>query len=394
MLLARVEQAGRQAGVGQKPPEVIARVCEMVAGGGGTETRVDPAEDDPEIGAEHVRKRRGHTIERMKLLILGGTLFVGRHIVEAALERNHDVTIFNRGQTAPALYPEVEHLVGDRDGDVGLLAGRAWDAVFDTSARIPRWVRAATGALGDSIGHYTFVSSGSVYSDTSRPRTSETDPVYRLPDESVEEISGPETYGGLKVLCERAAEKALPGRVLSVRAGLIVGPYDPTGRFTYWADRIERGGDVLAPDPRDQPVQFVDARDLAAWMLDLAERGVIGVLNATGPSEPLTMEGFLERCREATGSDARFVWVDEAFLLEHGVEEWSDLPLWLAPGSNPEHAYFLDLDVSRALAAGLRFRPLEETLRDTLEQAELAEGVGLDPDRERALLAAWEARVG
>ncbi len=329
----------------------------------------------------------------MKILVLGGTLFVGRHLVEQALARGHDVTLFNRGQTGPSLYPEVEQLHGDRDGDLGALAGRKWDAAFDPSARIPRWVRTALETLRDRVEHYTFISSGSVYSDTSRPRHNEESPVHTLEDESVEEISSPETYGGLKVLCERTAEELMPGRVLSVRAGLIVGPYDPTGRFTYWAHRLTRGGDVLAPEPRDQPVQFVDGRDLAAWMLDLAERRETGVFNATGPAEPLTMDRFLDVARAATGGDARLVWVPEEFLLEHGVEEWSDLPLWLAPGAHPEHAYFLDMDVSRALASGLRFRPLEATVRDTLASASLTESAGLTPERETDLLEAWATRA-
>jgi 2'-hydroxyisoflavone reductase len=330
----------------------------------------------------------------VKILILGGTLFVGRHLVEAALARSHEVTLFNRGRTSPGLYPEVEHLQGDRDGALGSLEGRSWDAVFDTSARIPRWVQDATEILADSVGHYTFVSSGSVYSDTSRPATNEQGRVHGLADETVEEIADPETYGGLKVLCEHAAEEGMPGRALSIRAGLIVGPYDPTGRFTYWSHRLARGGDVLAPEPRDQPVQFVDARDLAAWMLDMAGRGVTGVFNATGPAERLTMEGFLERARDATESDARLVWADEAFLLENGVQEWSDLPLWLAPGANPNEAYFLDMDISKALRAGLRFRPLGETVRDTLTGAALTVDAGFAPSRERALLEAWRARVG
>ncbi len=298
------------------------------------------------------------------------------------------MTLFNRGRTNDELYPEVERLRGDRDaGDLDALRGGSWDAVVDTSARVPRWVRDSSGLLADRVEHYTFVSSGSVYAETSVPGTDEASPVHRLEDEGVEEITSPEVYGGLKVLCEQAAERAMQGRVLSVRAGLIVGPYDPTGRFTYWVHRIARGGEVLVPEPRDQPVQFVHGRDLADWALDLAERGEFGVFNATGPAEPLTMEGLLEAIREETGSDARLTWVDERSLVEGGVEAWSDLPLWLAPETNPESASFLAVDVSKALAAGLRFRPLAETIRDTLEQAETSPAAGLDPARERELLA-------
>jgi 2'-hydroxyisoflavone reductase len=324
----------------------------------------------------------------MKVLILGGTLFVGRHLVEAALGRGDEVTIFNRGRTGDELYPEVERLRGDRDADdLEALRGRSWDAVFDTSARVPRWVRDSARLLAGSVEHYTFVSSCSVYAETSAPGTDEASPVYRLEDDGVETITSPEVYGGLKVLCEEAAAQAMPGRVLSVRAGLIVGPYDPTGRFTYWVHRIAGGGEVLVPEPRHQPVQLIHARDLADWMLAMADRGEAGVFNATGPETPLTMEGLLQEIREETGTDARLVWVGERTLVERGVEAWSDLPLWLAPETNPESAGFLAVDVSKAVAAGLRFRPLARTIRDTLEQAETTPQAGLDPARERELLA-------
>ena len=266
--------------------------------------------------------------------------------------------MLNRGQTNPHVYPEVERIRGDRNGDLSGLEGRSWDAAIDTSARLPRWLRTAARVLASSVGHYTFVSSASVYADTSRPGVDETARVHTVADESVEEISDGETYGALKALCERDAEDLMPGRVLAVRAGLIVGPYDHTGRFTYWVHRLARGGDVLAPEPRDQPVQLVDARDVAVWILDMAEARRAGVFNATGPERPLTMEQILNGIREATKSDARLVWADERFLLEAGVEPWSDLPFWLAPSLNEHERYFLALDVSKALAAGLRFRPL------------------------------------
>jgi 2'-hydroxyisoflavone reductase len=324
----------------------------------------------------------------VKVLVLGGSLFLGRHLVEAALDRGHEVTLFNRGRTNPELYPDVEHLRGDRDaGDLQALRNRSWDAAVDTSARVPRWVRDSTELLAERVDHYTFVSSGSVYAETRSAGTVESAPVLHLEDDGVEEITSAEVYGGLKVLCEREAERGLPGRVLVVRAGLIVGPYDPTGRFTYWVHRIARGGDFLVPEPRDQPVQFVHGRDLADWILSLAEQRGAGVFNATGPAEPLTMEKLVEAIQEETGSDAKPIWVDEASLVERGVEAWSDLPLWLAPDMNPDTAGFLAVDISRALAAGLRFRPLAETIRDTLEQAETSPQAGLDPDRERQLLA-------
>lgn len=324
----------------------------------------------------------------MRILILGGTLFVGRHLVESARARGHEVTLFNRGRTGPDLYPEVETLHGDRAaGDLESLRTGSWDVVVDTSARVPRWVRDAAILLGDRVGHYTFLSSCSVYPDTTLPGTNESSPVHVLEDETTEEITSAEVYGGLKVLCERALERALPGRSLSARAGLIVGPYDMSGRFTYWVHRIARGGDVLAPEPRDQPVQLIHARDLADWLLDMAEKGESGVFNATGPERPLTMEAVLEAIVDETGSDARLVWVDEDYLVANGVEAWSDLPLWVAPGGNPEVANFLAIDVSKAVGAGLRFRPLAQTIRDTLEQAETFPQAGLDEARERELLA-------
>lgn len=323
----------------------------------------------------------------MRVLVLGGTLFVGRHLVEASLERGHEVTLFNRGQTDPGLYPELETRHGDRAaGDLESLREGTWDAVFDTSARVPRWVREAAALLADRVGHYSFVSSCSVYADTTLPGTNESSPVHVLEDETTEEITSADVYGGLKVLCERELGRALPGRSLAARAGLIVGPYDSSGRFTYWVHRIARGGDVLAPEPRDQPVQLIHGRDLADWLLDMAEKGDSGVYNATGPESPLTMERVLEAIVAETGSEARLIWADEDYLVENGVEAWSDLPLWVAPGGNPEVANFLAVDVTKAVTTGLKFRPLARTIRDTLYQAETFPQAGLDETRERELL--------
>jgi 2'-hydroxyisoflavone reductase len=337
----------------------------------------------------------------VRVLVLGGTVFVGRHVVETALARGDEVTILNRGVHPDPLPLEVERLVGDRDGDLSALAGRQWDSVVDTSGYFPRQVRATGEALAAGrVGHYTFVSSASVYADHSRAGTGEGAPLNRVPEDAPEKLSTPELYGGWKALSEGAAEEALPGRVLTVRAGLIVGPYDPTNRFTYWVTRLARGGEALAPEPRSQPVQLVDVRDLAAWILRSAETGVTGVLNATGPTSPLTLGELLERVRDALGGRAELVWADERFLVDAGVRPFTDLPLWLAPNVDPDRAGFLALDISRALAAGLRFRPLEETALDTLawagRQARPAKDVGvpmapagLTPERERELLAAW-----
>jgi 2'-hydroxyisoflavone reductase len=328
----------------------------------------------------------------MRVLVLGGTVFVGRHIVAEALARGHDVTLFNRGRTHPELFECVEALRGDRErGDLAALVGRAWDAVVDTSGYIPRVVRASAELLAGSAAHYTFVSTGSVYADYSRPGTAEDSPVATVDDETTEDIE--RHYGALKALCERAAEDALPGRVLSVRSGIVVGPHDPTGRFTYWVHRIARGGGVLAPEPRGQRIQVIDARDLAAWILDAAERAVTGAFNVAGPATPLTMGQLLEEIRAATEGEAHFVWVGEDLLLADGVEPGRDLPLWVAPGANPDTAYFFGLDIARALAAGLGHRPLAQTVADTLAQAFTVPGVGLDPARERALLAAAGGRA-
>jgi 2'-hydroxyisoflavone reductase len=336
----------------------------------------------------------------MKLLVLGGTKFLGRHVVEAALARGDEVTIFNRGLHNADLFPEVEKLRGDRDGGLGVLRGRRWDAAVDTSGYVPRLVRASAETLSDSVNFYVFISSVSVYADFRQPND-EDSPTAKLADESSEEATGG-AYGALKALCERAAEESMPGRVLSVRAGLIVGPYDPTGRFTYWTERIARGGEVLAPAPRAMRVQFVDARDLSEWILRMADARRAGVFNAAGADYALTMEGFLEACREACASDARFTWVGEQFLDEHGVEPWGGLPLWL-PESSEYHRFFMALNCGRALAAGLAFRPVAETARDTLAwQRAGSPGIVTDapnsvqahtlkPERERELLDAWHA---
>jgi 2'-hydroxyisoflavone reductase len=296
----------------------------------------------------------------MKLLVLGGTKFLGRHAVDAALAGGHDVTIFTRGQTNPELFPDVEHLTGNRDGDLDALRGRSWDGVVDTSGYVPRIVRQSAELLRDDVERYVFVSSISVYDDFSRPVTEAT-PVAELADPATEEIM--ENYGALKAACERVVEEAYGERSARVRAGLIVGPYDPTDRFTYWPRRIALGGSVLGPGDPDAPVQFVDARDLAAWLVRLALAGPGGTFNATGPAQPLTFAELLERTRDVIGSNADIVWVEDERVLDAGVQPWMELPLWL-PG--PEHAGMARADISRAVDAGLTFRRVEETVADTL----------------------------
>jgi 2'-hydroxyisoflavone reductase len=325
----------------------------------------------------------------LKLLVLGGTKFLGRAIVDAALARGHEVTLFNRGQTNPQLFPDVDKLRGDRDGDLSPLAGRAWDAVIDPSGYVPRVVRASAELLAGAAEHYTFVSSISVYRTYRQPNFDETAPLEELPDPTTESVE--EAYGGLKVLCERVVEELFPGAALVIRPGLIVGPHDPTGRFTYWPHRFARGGEVLAPRRPDRQVQFVDVRDLADWTMRMAEARTDGAFNATGPVPPMTMGGLLEACREATGAESSIVWVDEAFLLQHEVGPWMELPLWL-PEADQDYARMMEADVSKAVAVGLAFRPLVETIRATLEQAEVSENAGLAAEREAKLLAAWRSR--
>jgi 2'-hydroxyisoflavone reductase len=320
----------------------------------------------------------------MKLLILGGTKFLGRHAVDAALAAGHDVTIFTRGKTNPELFPDVEHLQGDRDGDLGALADRSWNGVVDTSGYVPRIVRQSAELLRDAVDRYVFVSSISVYGDFSQP-IDESTPVAELEDQATEEIM--EHYGALKAACETVIDEVYGDRGANVRAGLIVGPYDATDRFTYWPRRIAAAGDVLGPGDPSAPVQFVDARDLAAWLVKLALEGPGGTFNATGPAEPLTFADFLERARVAIGSDANVVWVDEQKVLDAGVEAWSELPLWL-PGD--DYAGMALADTKRARDAGLQFRPLEETVVDTLAWDRTVEGdrPTLSAEKERAVLDA------
>jgi 2'-hydroxyisoflavone reductase len=334
----------------------------------------------------------------MRLLILGGTAYLGRHAVEAARARGHEVTLFNRGRTHPDLFPDVERLRGDRDGDLAGLAGRSWDAALDTSGFLPRVVRDSCERLRDAVGHYTFVSTISVYAESTRPGITEADALAELPaGASREELTG-ESYGPLKVLCEREVESAFGGRAAIVRAGLIFGPHDLTDRTAYWPLRVAAGGDVLAPGRPERPIQLIDVRDLAAWLVYLAERRSGGVFNAAGPESALTMERFLATCREVAGSNARFVWLDEAFLLEQKIAPFSELPLWVPEAFQA----FETVNSARAFAAGLACRPLAETVRAVLDWARTAgprpvrAGVPIPPaltrEREVEVLRAWSGR--
>lgn len=325
----------------------------------------------------------------MNLLILGGTRFLGRHLVEAALARGDRLTLFNRGRSAPGLFADVEQLHGDRDGGLAALGGRRWDAVIDTCGYLPRVVRQSAQALRDGVGRYLFVSSISVYADESTPGQDEGAARAVLPSADCEDI--PNHYGALKAACEDEVFAVYGERAVVVRPGLIVGPFDPSGRFTYWVQRVGRGGAVLAPPAPAYPVQWIDARDLAAWMLGLVEGGA-GSYNGCGPARPMRFDTFLEQCRRVLGSDAQFVWPAASFLADEGVAPWTNLPLWAGEGGQGLN----QTSNTRALAAGLKLRPLADTVVDTAHwagDAALPEGIGLGADREAALLQRWATRA-
>jgi nucleoside-diphosphate-sugar epimerase len=326
----------------------------------------------------------------MKILILGGTKFLGRHLVDAALSRGHQVTLFNRGKTNPNLFPDVDTILGDREHDIDRLAGREWDAVIDVAGYVPRIVRIAAQRLEKSAGRYVFISSISAYDEAifRKIGVNESDPVGKLTDESIEEITGG-TYGPLKALCEKTVQDIYGNRALIIRPGLIVGPNDPTDRFTYWPLRIKTGGDVIAPQGPNVPVQIIDVRDLSVFVIKLIEDGASGIYNATGPGSELFFGEMLDACKRACGSVAAIHWASTEFLKEHQVEPWSDMPVWVP--DDEESAGFSRVDISKALGAGLEFRPLEETIRDTIAWAETRPTdhpwrAGLNPDKEKTLL--------
>ena len=329
----------------------------------------------------------------MKILILGGTVFVGRHLVEAALARGHEVTLFNRGRQNADLFPGVEKLRGDRTGgDLDALSGRSWDVVVDTCGYIPRVVRQSADLLSGAASRYVFISSISVYADVSAPGVDEDSPVGTLEDPGTEEIVG-DTYGPLKALCEQAVQSAFPDGALVIRPGFIVGPHDPTDRFTYWPHRVALGGDVLAPGSPDQPIQVIDGRDLAEWTVRLIEQGTTGVYNATGPDYSLTLGEVLRTCKAVSDSGARLVWVGDEFLQENQADTSSLLPFYI-PSSSGQGG-IMAASIVKAVAAGLTFRPLADTVNDTLSwdnsrPTDIARKVGLSAGRERELLKKYQ----
>jgi len=338
----------------------------------------------------------------LRILILGGTGFLGPAQVEYALARGHTLTLFNRGRTAPGLFPGVETLAGDRaTPDYAALAGRTWDAVIDNSANVATWVMDSVQILKDAAGRYLYVSSISAHSDNSILGQDENGAVFSEADYEEAVASGAgagAAFGQNKAQAERETFKAFGERGIVVRPGLIVGPRDRSDRFTYWPVRIDRGGEVLAPGDGTDWAQIVDVRDLARFMVHLVEEEASGTFNATGPEAPLTMAGMLYGIRAITSTPVTFTWVDADFLREHEVGAWMEMPVWVYP--EPETRGFSAWDCSKAIAAGLTFRPLADTARDTLAwwkarpEAERNLRTGVAPEKERAILEAWHARVG
>lgn len=337
----------------------------------------------------------------MKILIIGGTKFLGRHLINAAQARGHEVTLFNRGTKYTDDEPvNVEQIHGDRNTDLEKLAGRSWDAVIDTCGYLPQSVAHSAEFLRDAVKQYIFISSISAYADFSRKDFDESAPLAELtPDqrETFEKIDPKaeltalvlgEMYGALKVLCEQAAEAAMPGRTLVVRSGLIVGEFDWTDRFTYWVMRTARGGEVFAPGSPERFVQFIDGRDLALWIIRSAEENLNGIFNVTGKPLELTFGKLLGEIKTVTASDAEFVWAGEEFLKAENVNQWSEMPLYLHE-SDADAQGFLSANVDRAIENGLTFRPLAETILSTLNWRKSTGGelkAGISSEREAELL--------
>ncbi len=340
----------------------------------------------------------------MRILILGGTGFTGPHQVRYALERGHQITLFNRGRRSLDWPGEVEQLTGDRDtGDLTVLRGRKWDVCIDNPSSVPHWVRDAGEVLAGNVDHYVLISSISALASHSQPGQDESAPlaVYEGEDAMAETMAGLRAnmalFGPLKARCEQEAERQFPGKTTVIRPGLIVGPGDESDRFSYWPVRLSRGGEVLAPGDGSDPVQFIDARDLAEWTIRIVEQRAFGIYHATGPNYPLSMAAMLYGIRAQSSAGARLVWVPESFLREIGVAPWSDLPVWM-PGEG-EMAGFARVTNDRAIAAGLRFRSLADSAIATLDwfQQQPAERqqnlrAGMNAEREAEVLAAWHAR--
>lgn len=331
----------------------------------------------------------------MKILILGGTQFVGLHLTQAAIDAGHEVTLFNRGRTNTHLFPDVEKLVGDRNesGGYDALKGRTWDAAIDVTAYFPRQVKELLEVLSGSIEHFTYISTVSVYADFSKEIT-EDSPLAELEDPTTEEITGG-TYGGLKVLCEVQAEKYMPGKTLTIRPTYVVGPHDHTDRFTYWLTRTAKGGEMLAPGSPDENLRIIDGRDLAEWTIRLVEAKQTGIYNGVGPDYDLTFGEVVETVKNLIGSDTEFVWVSQEFAEENDILG-NPMPLW-NPG--PEYVGMRTTSNKNAVAVGLTYRSLEETIKETLAWRATANEdvikweVGMAPEKEAELIEKWKGGV-
>jgi 2'-hydroxyisoflavone reductase len=321
----------------------------------------------------------------VRLLVLGGTQFVGRALVEAALAGGDAVTLFHRGQTNPDLFPQAEHVLGDRDGGLDALAEREWDACIDVSGYLPRLVRDSARLLLGRVPRYVFVSTISVYADLAVPRD-ESGPLATIEDATTEEILGG-AYGALKALCEQEVTAAYGEAAAIVRPGFVIGPHDHTGRFPWWAHRAGRGGEMIVPASLSRAFQAIDARDLADFLLLRARSSLTGVFNATGPLPPVTLLDLVEAAAGASDADLNVEVVDDAFLTAQGVA--GELPLW---SDDPLFVAWAEVDVRKAIGAGLTFRPVADTVEATLAHSPAVAGVGLDPAREAELLARWRAR--
>lgn len=343
----------------------------------------------------------------MKILVLGGSRFLGRTFVEEAQSQNHELTIFNRGNQNKG-FKDVEVITGDRYGNLNELKNRYWDAVLDTSGFIPSSVLKSTEILKDRVKHYTFISSISVYKDWVQENFDETYPVYDMSLEEANELAKDgniyEYYGQFKALCEVVAERSMPGRVVNIRAGQLIGPNDYTDRIPYWIHRIAAGGKVLAPGNPNRPVQLIDNKDLSNWILKLMTNGTVGTFNATGPDYTLTMKEFLAACIKVTGTDSDIVWASEKFLIDNKVAPWTEMPLWV-PEEFPLEPKLKDpwkgaftVNIDKAVVSGLTFRPIEESLAEIYEwekQRNLAEDQwksGMRADREKELLEWWSIK--
>jgi 2'-hydroxyisoflavone reductase len=346
--------------------------------------------------------------KKLKILVLGGTGLIGPPMVEYAIARGHEVTLFNRGKTKTHLFPELEKLRGDRADDLSsveaqVTAGRRWDAVVDNTASIPRWVTASAGLLAEAADYYLYTSSISAYADSSIPNQDETAPVGQISPEDEAKVLTPkditgENYGPLKARCEAEARKAFSKkRSCVVRPGLIVGPGDYSDRFTYWPARIYKGGEVMAPGNPDDPVQFIDARDLGEWNIRLVENGTTGIFNGVGPRSPMSIAGMLYGIRATVDNDISFTWVDADFLEKHEVQPWMHMTVWVPPVG--KYAGFAASNIDRAIEAGLTFRPLADTAVATIkywnsldEEKRSKPRAGCPAELEEKVLKAWHSR--